>query len=160
MKLVDLLCGILDAHSETLKHLAGILGEDELIDALETMDEQDPFKLDHLEVSPLPAAMKEDVYTRLENTVRESGLPQVLEFYLWAYPSYRRWIEGLVRLDSVLTTEDAARAVETSVSEAVRWRAQLLSRAPQADQLTQQLGAPWLRLRTRVLQSVGMRHVG
>lgn len=160
MKLVDFLCGILQAHAETLKHLAGILGEDELVDALEAMDDDEPFRLDELVVSPLPAAIKEDVYTRLENTVRECGLPQVLEFYLWAYPPYRRWIEGLVRLDSILTSEDAARAVEMSVGEAARWRAQLLARSPQAEQIAQQVGSPWLRLRTRVLQSVGMRHVG
>lgn len=159
MRLVDFLCGLLEAHAETLKHLAGILGEDELIDALETMDET-PFLPDPLEVSPLPAAIKEDVYTRLENTVRECGLPQVLEFYLWAYPPYRRWIEGMVGLDAVLTQEDAARSVETSVNEASRWRSQLLSRSPQAEMIAQQVGSPWLRLRTKVLQSVGMRHVG
>ena len=165
MKVVDFLCGLLEAHAETLKYLAGVLGEEGLIEALEEMDDAPPLSFEAVDVSPIPSAVRENLYLRLENAVSDSGLPKVLQFYLWAYPPYRHWIEGLGNLDSTLTQEDAARAVEASVAEALRWRSSLLSRLPQTrfpqtDQMVSVMGSPWLRLRTRVLQSVGMRHVG
>lgn len=160
MKVVDFLCGLLEAHAETLKYLAGVMGEEGLVEALEAMDDEGPLLFDKVDVFPVPPAIQENLYTRLESTVSDSGLPKVLQFYLWAYPPYRRWVEGLGRLDATLTQNDAARAVEASVGDAHRWRSTLLARLPQAEQMVAVMGSPWLRLRTRVLQSVGMRHVG
>ena len=121
--------------------LAGVLGEDALLELLESQEAPEPRGIPK---TAGPSVLGEDVYARLENTVRESGLPKTLEFHLWAYPPYRKWIESASRLDASLSQDEASHAVASAMEDSLEWRSVVLAHLPNGDQLAKHMSAPWL----------------
>src|SRR4051812_15086962 len=122
MKLVDFLIHLLATQAKTLHRLAAFFGEEELLQMLETAgdieDEDtpptriDPKWFDQPKTRDTPSA-----YAQLEGSVRDFGLPAVLEFHLWAYPFYRSIIESPLDLKS--TIQPDYNAAESLINEAV-----------------------------------------
>lgn len=108
MRLADFLIALLEAHAETLKRLAALFGEDNLVQLLEMAGDDKAARPPEYEVHaqifelPSPSRPQTDPYTAIEGAVRELDLPAVLLFHLWTYPHYRAYIESPLDLDSRL----------------------------------------------------------
>jgi hypothetical protein len=168
MRLVDFLILLLGAHAETLKRLAALVQEENLIELLEMAGEQ--------ERAPIPIAVElfekpwqssysqaGDPYLELEGAVREMDLHAVLQFHLWAYPHYRAFIESPLELNCRLPGPggDAGVAlVENSVAESVIWVKSLPMSPLVMDQALRVAHVPWLKFRSTVLKRVGKRPLG
>lgn len=170
MRLVEFLTAILEAHAETLKRLAALFGEENLVQLLEMAgDENDeappPPELKSIELfeEPSPFSATDSTYTELEGSVRELNLPAVLEFHLWAYPHYRAFIESPLDLNSRIPGPggDAGIAlVNEAVEQADTWVRELPMSDVVRDQACRAAHVPWLRFRTQVLKRIGKRPMG
>lgn len=171
MRIVEFLIAILEGHAETLKRLAALLGEENLITLLEMAGDEDeaPKPAENATVIPLHdfesprAGSPSAPYAELEGAVHEMNLPAVLEFHLWAYPHYRAFIESPLDLNSRIPgpgTEVGSILVEEAVAQAEAWAKKL----PVSEAVTQQVlrtaHVPWLRFRTNVLKRIGKRPLG
>ena len=171
MRLVEFLILLLEAHAETLKRLAALFGEENLVHLLELAGEEEvtedeppeeiPIDLTLFE-SPAPASPSAP-YTELEGAVRELNLPAVLEFHLWAYPIYRSFIESPLDLNARIPGpggDAGIRLVDQAIAEAEVW----VKRLPMADLVRNQAEraahVPWLRFRTTTLRRIGKRPMG
>lgn len=173
MRLVDFLIAILNAHAQALTRLAAFFGEETFIEMLEdsgeTIDQALPpskfAKNTHADGviwldSPNPSS-NANAYRELEGAVREFGLPEVLNFHLWAYPHYRAFIESAFDLNSRIKTDansdSAIQLVEEAVQQAQAWVRALPippAAAPAAERAAQM---PWIRFRTETLKYLGKR---
>ena len=190
MRLVDFLTALLEAHGQALHGIAALLGEEELIEAIDQMegapavDEETEkahafVKSIALEVAALarsgelPAGAAAsaavlrgsagDPYLILEGAVRDFNLTPVLEFYLWTYPLYRAWIEGELPLDWVIPspgTDIGTRMVDDAVARAERWMQLLMLPRPIAMRAEQYSRGPWLKFRAGALKRAGRRPLG
>lgn len=172
MRLVELLIQLLEAHASTLARLAALLGERELVEALESAADETgavglPERL--LEdrsrwLGPAPAGGSEAAaYQELEGSVRELRLPALLEFHLWAYPPYRAFIESSLDLNSRIVgpgTDVGTVLVDAAVEQATRWVRRLPLSPEQSRLAEHEAHAPWLRFRTTVLKRIGRRPLG
>lgn len=170
MRLVDFLVLVLEAHAETLKRLAAFFGEEKLLEMLEASDDAE-HELPALDLKLIPFAPVgtglpaggRSPYVELEGTVREFGLPAVLEFHLWAYPHYRAYIESDLDLASVITDGNRQAGV-TMIDEAIREAREWVRRLPIPPAVSQPAeaaaGAPWIRFRASALKKMGLRPIG
>jgi hypothetical protein len=168
VRLVDFLISLLEAHAETLKRLAAFFGEERLLEMLESAD--DDFSQDPQSALPriaarvikfeTPSGYSGSPYQELEGSVREFGLPAVLEFHLWAYPYYRAFIESNVDLNSRLSEDSSTHLINEAMSQAKQWIKKLP--IPPAVSLQSEAAAelPWVRFRTQVLKRMGKRPMG
>jgi len=178
MRLVDFLVLLLGAQAETLKRLAAFFGEENLVDMLEDAGESfDDRKLAGLAPAKFATTSVASVtwiaastphtnasaYAELEGTVRELGLPEILEFHLWAYPHYRAFIESAIDLDSRLPAgggESGAALIEEACAAADAWVKTLPIPPAVAAAAYKAAGVPWLRFRTEALKKMGRRPLG
>ena len=178
MRLVDFLVLLLQAHAETLKRLAAFFGEESLVALLE--DAGESFDDRRLAGMAPPSFAKTAVasvtwidtptphsnanaYAELEGTVHELGLPEVLEFHLWAYPHYRAFIESSVDLNARLSpgNSDAGMAlIEEATAAAEAWVKTLAIPPAVAAAAYKAAHVPWLRFRTEALKKIGRRPLG
>ncbi|OFZ21957.1 MAG: hypothetical protein A2X94_15995 [Bdellovibrionales bacterium GWB1_55_8] len=173
VRLVDFLILLLETHAQALQRLAALFGEDILIEMIERSEE------DESQPKPVPPPAGSFVrpkvrgihtassaYSELESAVRDMKLPSVLEFYLWAYPHYRAFIESPLdlnsRIQSVPGSEpDASTAlVDEAIAQAQAWVRKLPITPEFSVQAERAVHAPWVRFRTTVLTRIGKRPVG
>ncbi len=178
MRLVDLLVLLLSAQADTLKRLAAFFGEENLIHLLEDAGESfDDRRVAGLEVpkfaktsvasitwidTPVPHS-NANAYGELEGTVHELGLPEVLEFHLWAYPHYRAFIESSIDLNARLAPgggESGTALIEEACAAADAWVRSLAIPPAVADAAYKAALVPWLRFRTEALKKMGRRPLG
>lgn len=196
LKLGEILGLVLEAHGECLKALYVLFGEEVLIEILERTDEvatersggaclsqrlrqcfmEDRRVADRIHGEP-------DWPLLLERRVQSLSLPAVLEFYVWAYPPYRLWIESDLNLNWILR---CAEQIEDPGSDesggsghpAISIRAQAENLVVEdwtarAESWISSLGLPekihgqvmrltqpvWVRFRARVLSQAGGRRM-
>ena len=178
MRLVEFLKFLLAAHGDALKRLAALLGEDVLVSILEELPE-DPRAIAPLSrrissafyppmdtSKPKEPGMERTLvplsnpYQELEGAVRDLKMPAVLEFYIWAFPLYRSYIQSSLDLNARLPSpanEREMEVVEDAIQEARTW----IRRLPIPPQLglrvDQASKTAWLKFRSDVLKSLGSR---
>jgi hypothetical protein len=178
MRLVDFLVLLLSAHAETLKRLAAFFGEENLIEMLEDAGESfDDRRLAGLEPEKFASSSVASItwidapsphsnanaYAELEGTVRELGLPEVLEFHLWAYPHYRAFIESAIDLNARLSPSDGpsgTKLVEEACEASDAWVKTLAIQPAVSAAAYKAAAVPWLRFRTEALKKMGRRPLG
>jgi hypothetical protein len=176
VRLVEFLIALLEAHAETLKRLAALFGEENLIQLLEMAGDEPssknaaskpapPIKLVHPSFfdAPSPFSATDSTYAEIEFAVREMNLPAFLEFHLWAYPHYRAFIESPIDLNSRIPGPggDAGVAlVDEAVTQAEAWVKGLPMSDLVRDQASRAAHVPWLKFRTQVLKRIGKRPMG
>jgi hypothetical protein len=170
LRLVEFLIHVLEAHAQTLQRLAALLGEEELVEALERYGElleasgeeprlrADPAWFDSRfsDRQPVP-------FDELESAVASYGLSPPLEFHLWAYPHYRAFIESPLDLGSRIPGPggDVGLALaDEAVSQAEAWVRGLPVPPELGPQAERAAHVPWLRFRATVLKRVGRRPLG
>jgi hypothetical protein len=176
MRLVEFLIQLLEAQAETLKRLAALLGEENLVLLLEMAGDEEsgkengePATAPQHEIPiplfgpPQPPFASRDPYTELEGAVREMDLPATLNFHLWAYPPYRAFIESPLDLNSRLPGpggEAGAALVEEAMAQAEAWVRRLPISPLVYEQASRAAHVPWIKFRAAVLKRVGRRPLG
>lgn len=178
MRLVDFLVLMLGAQAETLKRLGAFFGEENLVDMLEDAGESyDDRRLAGLEPNTPTAASlapgmwtpppgphsNANAYAELEGTVRELGLPEILEFHLWAYPHYRAFIESTIDLNARLAPgggELGTALIDEACANAEAWVKRLQIAPSVAAAAYKAAQVPWIRFRTEALKKMGRRPLG
>jgi hypothetical protein len=166
VRLVEFLIYVLEAHAETLKRLAALLGEENLVQLLEMAgDDETPSQAGpptaHAEIvrlhdfeAPAPGSPSSP-YAELEGSVQDMNLPAVLQFHLWAYPHYRAFIESPVDLNARIpgpgpgqNNEVGLVLVDEAVAQAEVWVKKLPVTELVSQQVLRTAHVPWLRFRT------------
>lgn len=172
MRLVEFLIYLLEAHAETLKRLAALFGEENLIQLLEMAGDEDEDPAASKGAGTVPVSMFEAPspftstpapYSELEGAVQEMNLPSVLEFHLWAYPHYRAFIESALDLNSRIPGpggDVGAVLVDEAIAQAEAWVRSLPMNPAVLDQASRAAHVPWLKFRTTVLKRIGRRPLG
>lgn len=168
MRLAEFLVSILQAHAQTLQRLAALFGEEELIEIIENAGDLFPSELkpewvESLDPPASGAPSASSAYSELEGSVQELNLSPILEFYLWAYPTYRSFIESELDLNARIRgsgTPIGVDMVDTAVEQAEHWIRHLRLPAAQSQLATRAAHVPWLRFRTEVLKRIGRRPLG
>ena len=164
MTLLDFLILILDAHAQSLKRLAALFGEALLIEILENSDETGNENSPLMLLDPTwfdeNAALGMASYAQLEGAVREFDIPETLEFYLWAYPMYRAFIESPLELGTRLSNRTVLSLADRAVSEADLWMKNLRIAPEFRKQAESAAQVPWIRFRTDFLKRSGLRPIG
>lgn len=166
MTLSAFLIQILKTHASTLQHLAAYFGEEVLFELLELAAENHDEDPDlnpefHLDLSwfYLPNPSLSQGYAEIEGAVLELKLPEVLEFHLWAYPFYRKFVESSLDLKMSIYKENGA--IEALVEEALYESQLWIKRLPLPSQISQHAEriaqTPWIRFRSEVLKKSGKR---
>lgn len=165
LRVVDLLIEVLRAQAETLELLRAALGQDELIHLLE---EKDPPPSLFKDVTPWCSGElssrsgMSNPYKEVEGAVREMDLSALLEFYLWAYPTYRAWVESPVLLESLVTIDPPghlARLADLTLLDAKAY-VRHLTLPPQLSKQMEKLVDPaWIKFRTRLLSQSGKKRL-
>jgi hypothetical protein len=179
VRLAEFLAQILATHGEVLLRLAALIGEEELLELLEKAEELHPADDTLDEFERWDAWLKERLVTspgesapqamaEIQSTVSSLDLPEVLEFYVWAYPGYRAYVETSAGLAMRIPrqgptgapSESGLQLTEDAVSRAKAWfrrlplPPQIVATAERAAEV------PWLRFRSEVLKRVGRRPLG
>ncbi len=174
MRLVDFLILILQTHAQVLSDLSEVFGEDILMEMLEDTGE----KFDEV-LTPSRFAQKThadsviwldsphphsnaDAYGELEDAVQDLKMPKVLEFYLWAYPHYRAFIESALDLNSRVKSVGDGPTAEALIDEAVQnghdWIRTFDIKTPHIRELAYKISAaPWLKFRAEALKKLGKK---
>lgn len=180
MRLAEFLAELLQAHGQVLLRLAALLGEEELLELLEQAEELHPSEGPDGEAEerwesetrarlvPSPGDTAQDGFALLQSSVHEMNLPSVLEFYVWAYPHYRAFMESGIdlsyRIPRITATgapsESGVSLVDEAVGQAKGWFRNLPIHPSQAAAAERAAEIPWLRFRTEVLKRVGKRPLG
>ncbi len=164
MRLVDFLILLLEAHGETLKRLAAFFGEERFFDMLENSDAgaRPVLSANTLAFTSSGIAnSSRSPYLELEGAVRESGLPEILEFHLWAYPYYRAFIESGVDLAAPLKDGNSGTAlIEEAVTAAKEWIRLVPIPPVLSAQAETAASVPWIRFRSSAFKKMGLRPMG
>ena len=153
MRLVDFVIMMLEAHAWTLQRLAGVLGEERLIELLEIagdspgVDWRPP--LPSLVLSGFkPAFEHPSPLAEIELAVSHMNLTPVIEFFLWSYPPYRTIIESPLELGAMIECKGFATATNEVLASAQKWL-ELVGLPPDAaPEAQEQALTPWIRFRT------------
>lgn len=169
MRLVDFLILLLQAQAQTLQRLAALFGEENLVEILESAGDEPPGREEGLAAGGFPELARMRwldepapgsgafPYAELEGTVHELGLSAVLEFHLWAYPSYRSFIESPLDLNSRVRADAASVLIQETLAQAQAW-VKKLPVAPEAGLRAERAAkVAWLKFRAEVLKRVGRR---
>jgi hypothetical protein len=154
-----------------LQRLAAIFGEDILVEMLETVGEKYEEKRIQVTLNIHAEWFEESrrgddpgaAYAELEMAVQEMKLPKMLEFYLWAYPPYRAFIESSLDLNSRIPGPGGnvgTAIVEEAVAQAQNWIKALPIPPAIGQQAERAAQIPWLRFRTEALKRIGRRPLG
>jgi len=180
MRLAEFLSEILSAHGQVLLRLAALIGEDALLELLERAEELYPSGDEDIEsfekweawlkerLVHSPGESSSQAMAEIQSAVTELHLPEVLEFYVWAYPTYRAYVEtGLnlaLRIPRLSATggpsESGAQLTEDALLRAQEWFKRLPLPSTHAAAAERAAEIPWLRFRAEVLKRVGIRPLG
>lgn len=147
--LAQFLSFVLTRHADGLKLLAETFSEKLLIEILERRFEDESYKGESQLIAKgvwedPEISHAEEVYEEIQNSVEKSKLSKPLEFYLWTYPYYRRWIEDQFLLDSVLKKNEYLEPLlEEAQTEWVRWLDYLGIPDLQANQIKDVMNTRW-----------------
>jgi hypothetical protein len=183
--LAEFLSEILKSHGQTLLRLAALLGEETLLELLEQAEELDPIvptdpvqrsiQREHEVVWQEKTRAKlvfsaekppQEGFAQIHSSVQDMNLPSVLEFYVWAYPYYRAFIESELDLklripphqpSSSGATDSALSLVEEAVHHAKDWFRRLPIPPGVAGAAERAAELPWFRFRTEILKRLGHR---
>lgn len=175
MRLYEFLAFILEAHGQTLRALSEFMCEDTCLEILEQAGDlnsdsdgvvrpalaagETPFFPEKKEgYRPILGGFSP--YGFIEGTVRELGLPEVLEFHLWSYPGYRKFVESKLPLETVFDGAHAEEVIREAREAELAWFRSLPIQIPVSVELEKMLAQPWLRFRTQVMQRCGIRTLG
>jgi len=167
MLLADYLILILQSYSHTLKQIAFYIGEDQLVFLLENQSAPEYFfDVQGGYLTPHPYRIKKqettkrlpsNLYAYLESSVHEMKLQPQLEFYIWAYPPYRTWIES--ESDLSFWINPSHPEVEKLANEPAfynkRWIESLDCQNDVKIRIEHLTKNVWLKFRTEVLKSIG-----
>lgn len=174
MRLVDFLILLLSAQADTLKRLGAFFGEENLVEMLEDIGETIEGALPPTQwagkagasviwIDPQSSYSNANAYAELEGAVRELDLPEVLEFHLWAYPHYRKFIESAMDLSARMAPgggEAGPSLIEEACNQAEAWSRALPIPPSVAAAAHKAAQIPWLRFRTEALKKMGRRPLG
>jgi hypothetical protein len=180
VRLSEFLAEILTAHGQVLLRLAALLGEEEFLELLEKAEELYPSGDEDIasfekweawlkdRLVPSPGDTPSSAMAEIQSSVTAIQLPEVLEFYVWAYPTYRAYVEtGLslaLRIPRQSPTgapsESGLQLVEDAVRRAQEWFKRLPLPSQVAATAERAAEIPWLRFRSEVLKRVGRRPLG
>jgi len=181
MRFSEFLAEILTAHGQVLLRLAALLGEEPLLELIEKAEDLYPsdqagdteqsktwenWLRSRLAASPGDTAAQ--AMTEIQGAVTELNLPEVLEFYVWAYPPYRDYVETGVdlsmRIPRQATTgapsENGVQLTEDAIQKAKQWFRRLPIPSDVGLAAERAAEIPWLRFRSEVLKRVGRRPLG
>jgi hypothetical protein len=176
MRLVEFLSLLLITHGESLKRLAALLGEDELVAILESQPEdtlsgepvlshevlgwfQPPDQTPWSQTERRNPAQRSP-YQELEWSVKDQNIPMVLQFYIWAYPPYRKWIERNIDLNVRFpnpVTPAVMKVIDEVIEDARIWVKKLPIAPDMAVRAATTAKNPWLKFRADVLKAMGHR---
>jgi hypothetical protein len=179
MRLIDFLILLLQTQAYTLQKLAGIFGEEELLEMLEITGEKSPLLEKQIFIDPQwftppppdPIQLRKSTrlpsktppasaYAELEGAVHELQLSAVLEFHLWAYPFYRVIIESPVDLRSFIQPVDHGESlIHLALEQAQIWIKHLPLPPEHSRKIEQSAVAPWLRFRSELFKKLGHKLV-
>ncbi len=180
MRLAEFLAEILTAHGQVLLRLAALLGEERLLDLLERAEELYPLADEDAEtfsrweqwlrsmLVTSPGDTSPQAMAEIQSAVNALNLPEVLEFYVWAYPTYRAYVETGIELwrriprmsATGAPSENGLQLTDNALERAREWfkRLPLPSEIGLAAERAAEI--PWLRFRAEVLKRVGRRPLG
>lgn len=172
MSLSSLLILLLEAHGEGLKRLAAFFGEEAFMEIVETAEDDATSAAEPASHARLSAIARQSErveriqtletdqgYREIQASVRELGLPEFLEFYLWAFPPYRALVENAVELGAHLPSENkelSRELVEGVIQGANFWLRSLPIPAASAAAAERAYQVPWLRFRGAALKGMGL----
>lgn len=166
---MDFLIALLQTHAQTLQRLAALLGEETLLELLESMEatpehnDKQCNKVEWIESTRSQSISGASPYVELEHAVHELNLPAMLEFHVWAYPHYRAFIESSLDLSARIRSQgsEAGQAlVQEAVLQAQQWVRKLPLPPSLAAQAERAAEIPWIRFRSMVLKRIGKRPLG
>jgi hypothetical protein len=180
MRLAEFLCEVLSTHGQVLVRLAALLGEEELLELLEKAEELYPSGDENAEsfsrweswlkerLMASPGESASSAMAQIQSAVASLNLPEVLEFYVWAYPTYRAYVESSLGLSLRIprqsptggVSESGVQLTEDAVSRAKQWFRRLPLPSHIGSTAERAAEIPWLRFRTEVLKRVGRRPLG
>lgn len=182
MRLSEFLAEILTTHGQVLLRLAAMLGEEELLELIEKAEELHPTPAPHEGEEPgsqwekwlrerlthSPGDTPSHAMAEIQGAVSDLNLPEVLEFYVWAYPPYRAYVETGIDLSLRIPRQGATGApsesglqlTEDAVERAKHWFRRLPIASTMAPAAERVVEVPWLRFRSEVLKRVGRRPLG
>lgn len=167
MKLADLLAQILESHGEGLKRLAAYFGEEAFMELIESGTPEEPAHQAKLTaiakktqgVERIQTLEMDQGYREIQSRVRDLGLPEFLEFYLWAFPPYRALIENSVELGASLPRENQALSrelVDGVIHGAEFWIRSLPIPTASFAAAERAYQVPWIRFRDVALRKLGI----
>jgi len=163
---VDFLVLLLQTHGRLLCDLREQFGADLLVRVLANYKTQElPLQSSKLwELFPLKPRSPHSPFPfeALERPVRDLGLADDLEFFVWAYPYYRTFVESNVDLNETLPFQDQ-QVVAALVDEATRMSVSWIESMPiptgaPADSREKVVAVSrqqWLRFRTDLFRKNG-----
>ena len=180
MRLAEFLAEILAAHGQVLLRLAALIGEDRLLELLEKAEELYPLGDEDLEtftrweqwlkarLVPSPGDTTTQAMAEIQSAVNALNLPEVLAFYVWAYPTYRAYVETCVDLSMRIPrmgatgapSENGLQLTEDAIERAKEWFKRLPLPSEIGGAAERAAEIPWLRFRSEVLKRVGRRPLG
>jgi len=168
IRLADYLTMTLQAHGDLLREVwthvqRHGLNQDAILEAFEKAQEVEA-----------PAAQPQKTmergkngrpYVSIGHAVNAMNLPEPLEFYVWSYPYYRRWIESAADLEAPIETvfKNPEEEVEQARAYAAQWARHLIfielqdSERRVEDALQAFSLDRWLKFRSQALRAVGRR---
>jgi hypothetical protein len=166
MRLVDFLTELLRAQAETLETLGNVFGNDILLEILEAAGETSPeLNLSGISNKWFVPSLSDShsPYAELQGSVQEFKLHPPFEFHLWAYPSYRKWIESSIDLNSSINGQIPGileNLIDLTLTEFNQWFKNLNIPEQFIPRLESLVHPIWIKFRSRVLKKSGKRSMG
>lgn len=162
MQLVDLLILLLEAHASVLQSLSIRIGEENLVNLLNTFqDEVNESLCTRVAAANGGSWAYEALEQAIARIVGDMGLSPDLEFHLCSYSYYRAWIENSIELGECLpiNSQQARALTEQAISWALLW----LNQYPISGHQAVAISAPtvkdtvmfsWIRFRNSIYRKL------
>lgn len=162
-------------HAEVLRVLSRSLGEGALLNAIDknrddkSRDQTDfaidpKINIEELEIDTFSAEGQNHnsdltPFEELELAINKMDLSQDLENYLWTYPFYRYFIESTVELTANISPINGQlhQLADEAMRQAELWVQSLPLPSEDRMEATQRSRSIWLKFRSRVLKSTGIK---
>lgn len=150
---------LLKAQGEALTRLAAFFGEEKILELLENRDEERdreiyPGAATH-ELAGEPNPQDPSFYGALQGVVFDIKLAEPLEFHLWAYPGYRRLIEGSYPLSTPLSPTTVTALADAALKYGSVWLDTLHIPPSVFPQARGGVEPVWVRFRAQMLKGAG-----
>jgi len=171
VRIVDFLILLLSAHAQALDRLAQTFGEEVLLAILdrtaEKTDEDPPFP-------PLDAkwfrnqgirgvGTQDQPYAEIQDAITAMKLLPGVEFHVWAYPYYRRFIESSLDLNAWIQQTSAEgdnpslRLIDDAIAYAHSWARSFPVVPEYLHRIEHAVHFPWVRFRSQAMRRLGVR---